>query len=426
MGRFIRAKIQHPMKSQLLLTGIFFFSIVQLSAQQSLITFKSCNPIEICNYSPSCRKEQVVFDQLATTTCGVANPITYAYYLDLNSNQTFDITGNSNQFIADVPHGKHSLIWIAKDGCGDSAQCKVDVIIKDCVKPTPVVVGLNGKTMPNNCTLVIWATDWEKSSYDNCTPHEKLEICVIKGNDVNGIYPEIPDADLCKVNATFDGNETGTQSVGIFIRDTSGNWDHAVTYVVIDGGDCDGDPNLENLNGNLGLLNASNKCGFYLNYQTYPKDLVWPNSDTTIFYICDGFFNINAPFEKADSVAYTLDGSAAQNSPINTYDLVLIQKHLLNIKKFKSNWEYIAADANESNSITVADIIELRKAILKISFPTYLKKKYKFFHKFKYDSIKFNNSFPKFDKNISSFVTPVGVNYPVSFYGIQIGNMDGN
>jgi hypothetical protein len=49
---------------------------------------------------------------------------------------------------------------------------------------------------------------------------------------------------------------------------------------------------------------------------------------------------------------------------VNTLDLVLIQKHLLGKELFNSPYQYIAADANNSQSVSAVDLIEIRKLIL--------------------------------------------------------------
>jgi len=49
---------------------------------------------------------------------------------------------------------------------------------------------------------------------------------------------------------------------------------------------------------------------------------------------------------------------------LSTLDLVYIQRHLLNIQPFDNPYKHIAADVNKNNSITAADIFELRKLIL--------------------------------------------------------------
>ena len=49
---------------------------------------------------------------------------------------------------------------------------------------------------------------------------------------------------------------------------------------------------------------------------------------------------------------------------ISTLDIIGIQKHLLGLQKFTSAYKVIAADINNSNSISALDIIALRKMIL--------------------------------------------------------------
>jgi hypothetical protein len=51
---------------------------------------------------------------------------------------------------------------------------------------------------------------------------------------------------------------------------------------------------------------------------------------------------------------------------LTTYDLVCIQKHILNIVPLNDGYRIIAADANKSNSVTTFDIVEFRKLILGI------------------------------------------------------------
>ena len=52
---------------------------------------------------------------------------------------------------------------------------------------------------------------------------------------------------------------------------------------------------------------------------------------------------------------------------MSTADLVMIQRHLLGMTPFTSAYQYIAADANNSQSVSAADISEVRKLILGIN-----------------------------------------------------------
>lgn len=65
---------------------------------------------------------------------------------------------------------------------------------------------------------------------------------------------------------------------------------------------------------------------------------------------------------------YTVRPRRADNllNGVSTFDLVLISKHILGLEPLGSPYKMIAADANKSNSITTADIVEFRKLILGI------------------------------------------------------------
>jgi len=51
---------------------------------------------------------------------------------------------------------------------------------------------------------------------------------------------------------------------------------------------------------------------------------------------------------------------------LSTLDLILIQKHILGISEFDSPYKMIAADVNQSGSLSALDLLELRKVILAV------------------------------------------------------------
>jgi len=66
---------------------------------------------------------------------------------------------------------------------------------------------------------------------------------------------------------------------------------------------------------------------------------------------------------------YPLITPSKTSDPLNgvsTFDLIQIQRHILNIKTFESPYQYIAADINRSGAVTTLDLIQLRKVILGI------------------------------------------------------------
>lgn len=50
-------------------------------------------------------------------------------------------------------------------------------------------------------------------------------------------------------------------------------------------------------------------------------------------------------------------------------DLVFIQRHILNIKKFDFAWQFYAADANKDRKVTASDLVAIRKWILGLNQP---------------------------------------------------------
>jgi hypothetical protein len=79
-------------------------------------------------------------------------------------------------------------------------------------------------------------------------------------------------------------------------------------------------------------------------------------------------FHRNDPFSK-----YSFTGYSDKNPSdgVSTFDLVLIQKHILGITPFENPLQFVAADINKDSRINTTDLIELRKIILGIkeTFP---------------------------------------------------------
>jgi len=74
------------------------------------------------------------------------------------------------------------------------------------------------------------------------------------------------------------------------------------------------------------------------------------------------FDNLIAPY------GYNIEAYDNRNviNGVSTLDMIIMQKHILNIQPFENPELFIAADINKSNSVTAIDLIELRKVILGI------------------------------------------------------------
>ena len=94
------------------------------------------------------------------------------------------------------------------------------------------------------------------------------------------------------------------------------------------------------------------------------EDLTFTNPQT-VETLYNGTYAFESVVPGSD---YYLQGYK-NDDPLNgvsTLDLIRIQKHLLGKQLFTSPYQYIAADANRSNTITAIDLIEFRKLLLGI------------------------------------------------------------
>jgi len=127
--------------------------------------------------------------------------------------------------------------------------------------------------------------------------------------------------------------------------------------------------------------------------------------------VMNGDYNVQANLEGFDLTGVT------------TLDLVLIQRHVLGLQALDSPYKLIAADINNSASVSAADLAELRKLILGTR-----------------NDLGQNNSWRFIDKNFQ-FVDPLRPwNYPilaefdnissdeisVDFVGLKVGDVNGN
>ncbi|MBK6783686.1 MAG: hypothetical protein IPG79_07930 [Saprospiraceae bacterium] len=66
----------------------------------------------------------------------------------------------------------------------------------------------------------------------------------------------------------------------------------------------------------------------------------------------------------ADGVQLFANKGGDYDNGVSTLDLVLIQRHILNMAKLDSPYKVIAADVNNDAKINTIDLVELRKVIL--------------------------------------------------------------
>ncbi len=321
----------------------------------------------------------------ATDSCTPVDWLLHEYKVDLFNNGTFDLNvgkltlkeysqgikpATHNNPYADNPNnpfdasgiypiGVHRICWYVEDGCGNVGQCCTLFEVKDCKAPTPYcLTGIITVPMPSSGCVDIWAKDLNLNSSDNCTPQNRLKYYFDGDTSKKSIRV------CCDDFVKQKKSDELVINVQMWVEDEEGNKDYCATAVIVQDNQniC---PNPATLNsGNVnGLIRTENgdltaKVGVEL-YDNNVKTKQIETGNTGYYLFSD--LELNKSF-----VVKSKRNDAATNG-VSTADIVKIQRHILGIEELESPYKLIAADVNNSDAITAADISEIRKLVLGIN-----------------------------------------------------------
>ncbi|MEO6189869.1 MAG: T9SS type A sorting domain-containing protein, partial [Saprospiraceae bacterium] len=226
--------------------------------------------------------------------------------------------------------------------------------IKDCKAPTPYcLTGIITVPMASTGCIDIWAKDLNFGSFDNCTSKDKLKLYF------DGIKSKTSIRVCCEDFEKARANDELRIDVRLYVEDEEGNKDYCSTVIIVQ--------DNQNICKNVGsLLTVSGEMKTESGIGT---------SNTKVDIYNEGLLidskitNTDGKYVFNDIIPFTnyLIKPLRNDDPLNgvsTSDIVKIQKHILGKELLNSPFKLIAADVNNSNSITSADIAEIRKLIL--------------------------------------------------------------
>jgi hypothetical protein len=251
------------------------------------------------------------------------------------------------QISESLPFGTHSITYYVEDMCGNIGSCSHLIELNDCKIPTPYCLnGVATVVMPAIGEIEVWASDLDAGSVDNC------------GDLQFSFSSDIADSGRVFTCADLENGVSDTFELEMWVTDENGNQDYCETYLIIqDPQDVCPDTGQILISGqtltmdNKGLENAEIR-------------LERDNAPTPSVYNTDGdgtyrFLGLNAREFRI---------SAFKNDdPLNgvsTWDIALLQMHVLGLRKLTDPYYLIAGNVNDDNKISGSDIIDLRKVIL--------------------------------------------------------------
>ncbi len=231
----------------------------------------------------------------------------------------------------------------------------------DCTKPS--VYAINGLAIDLMRTgmVQVWANDFAHNSLDECLNNGSLvsriwhqSVSDKSPTQLNGVYA-LPE------NLIFTCEHIGQQEVYLYIVDENGDWNFVKTYINVQDNlaACDA---IEA--GNTAMVSGvvtdwKGNTVQNVNISSIDQEELLMGQMTTTL---DGTYAFELPMNADYTIIPKKD-----NDPLNgvsTFDLVLMTKHILGIQPFNTPYQWIAADVNNSGTITAFDIVQLRKLIL--------------------------------------------------------------
>ncbi|MBL7780569.1 MAG: HYR domain-containing protein [Saprospiraceae bacterium] len=315
---------------------------------------------------------QVLFNNYQSLNYGTGDNRIFDNNANLNQRYRFDIeqTQSSAKVIwrnasgtklPDLPHGRHKIKWIAEDGCGNEAVCERTFEIRDCKPPVVACGNVNINLMIGGMST-LWASDFFLYGDDNCTPADLLNatLTIIRADEnPDNSYPTSRPQSV-QVTCADAGMSIPVQ---VWLMDAAGNADFCIATIQVQANliGCDGTQGATV----AGTLTTEELEG--VEDASVEIAVMSPAGQQGMVHVGSndaGAFMF--PAAVPISGDYTLTPTK-DNNPLNgvtTYDLVLINKHILGLVPLASPYKIIAADANHSGSITTFDVVELRKLIL--------------------------------------------------------------
>ena len=317
-------------------------------------TIANCIDTELCSFDQDCLTADYSFDLLAGDDCTDTILLQYIWEMDFDNDGSIDINGNNSNIAATLNHGTHKVYWTVSDACGNVTSCDYLVSVKDCKAPTPYCYSsITTVLMPTSGQVTIWAEDFDFDSYDNCTDVTDLQFSF--SEDVNDTNWTIDCEDI-------ENGAIEWLALDMYVTDGDGNQDFCQVQIVIqDNNQTCQDQSPDGLiKGNIRTVEGDRINGVEVEY----KDIKEAYIDTTMTN-GSGKYTTPATF---DNVPYfvTPRKMDEMSNGVTSLDLVMIQRHVIGFAEFSDPLQIIASDINESNTVSSADIVIIRKVVLGI------------------------------------------------------------
>ncbi len=305
-----------------------------------------------CSFAGDCGGIEVTgLTAIATDTC-TADIDLLRKYETKNASGTIVKFGNGHDASGDYDLGEYTVTFIAEDKCGNQGIAISTFSVISCKQPVPYCLDGISTTLtlmdPDGDgefeAMVMLGTDFfNAGSYHPCS----LDVALSFSSNPNDTI------------VVFDCNSLGAQEVELWVTDSNGNQDFCIASL-----------DVQDTQGLCMIPKPADIQGrIYTSADAELNDaMVQLISSETAEDMTDGngeYGFMDMPYGGNYSVAPIKNDDVLNG--VSTLDLVMIQRHILEIEEFDDVYKYIAADINHDDKLTAADLSSLRKTILGVN-----------------------------------------------------------
>ena len=266
--------------------------------------------------------------------------------------------------IGEYPVGEHTFMIEASDGCGNTAKFDIPFAVVDTKAPAPICAD----------NIVVEMSYLEQD--EELIPFGDVRVdaflvspifdCSGQGFDglveIYSINRSGEPADQDQTRLTFDCEDANNYvPVQIHAWDEAGNHDYCETFVQVQ----DNRSVCDDGFGSEGEINGFIQTPEGRNVENVEVNL---NGGESWMYMtdADGLYEFKDLQEGENYTLRPIKKDSPKNG-VSTFDLIIVQKHVLGSDLIIDPYKLIAADINNSGSISTIDMIQLRKIVLNVS-----------------------------------------------------------
>jgi len=255
--------------------------------------------------------------------------------------------------------GDHAFLLEVTDGCGNKVERRVTFTVEDCQAPAPICrsglvvelgaqegdTDLDGDGQLDLAAAKIAATDLVGSAVFDCSGPVRFSV-----NRTGS------EADLDMDSLWVTCADEGTLQLELQAWDAIGNRAFCNTFIEVQN---NGDVCTPIPEGAV-MGQVMTETGMEI-----PSVLIRLSGNVSNTAQTDGqgAFRFGDLAEGEDYSLTPIFDSDPKNG-VTTYDLILIRRHILNYSNLDSPYKLIAADVNNSGTITVLDMVQLQRMVL--------------------------------------------------------------